>query len=118
MPQSYSIDFRKIAVQFVKNGEKIGAVSKKLKVDFNSVKRWLKMSENGSLEDQKPKKRKPKKLDPDVLKKYVDKNSDKTLQQIADHFGVWIQAVYYRLDQIGYTYKKRLSIQGKRRRKT
>ena len=55
-------------------------------------------------------------FNPAKLKKYVDENPDKTVKQIAKHFGAWYQAVYYRLNQMGYTYKKRLSLQKKRRK--
>ena len=110
MPKSYSLDFRKVVVQHVLEGNNFSQTAKKFKVSHEIVRRWYYMNLKGSLEDKKPKNRRPKKLDPVKLKKYVDENPDKTVKQIAEHFGVWYQAVYYRLNQMGYTYKKRLSL--------
>ena len=76
-----------------------------------TVKKWFKMYKKGSLQDPKPKPRKPKKLNPNDLKIFVDKNPDLTIKQIANHFNVWPQAVFYRLNKLNYTYKKRLSLQ-------
>jgi len=114
MPQSYSLDFRKTAIKAIENGENFSQVAKKLGVHHETIRRWYYMNLKGSLRDSKPKDRKPKKLNPTELKRYVDENPDKTIKQIADHFGVWYQAVYYRLSQMNYTYKKRLSLQGKK----
>jgi len=113
MPKKYSLDFRKKVVDSVIEGDNFSQTARKFKISYETVRLWYHKHLKGSLKDPQPKNRKPKKLDPVLLKKYVDENPDKTVKQIADHFGVWYQAVYYRLNQMGYTYKKRLSLQGK-----
>ena len=114
MPKSYSLDLRKKIILCVKNGENFLNTAKKFGITHVTVRRWYYMDLNGSLADPEPKIRKPKKLNPEELKRFVDENPDKTIKQIADHFNVWYQSVYYRLNKMGYTYKKRLSLQGKR----
>lgn len=48
---------------------------------------------------------------------YVETNSDKILLEIASKFGVSTCAVYKRLKQLGFSYKKSLHLHGSRRRK-
>ena len=117
MPKCYSIHLRKKVISNIKKGLSFSEVSMQFQIDYMTVKRWLKMSQKGSLEDPKSKTRKPKKLDPVILKIFVEQNPDLTIKQIADHFKVWPQAVFYRLNKLKYTYKKRLSLQRKVSRK-
>jgi len=114
MPKKYSLDLRKRVVNCVLEGNNFSQAAKKFNVSYETARLWYNKYLKGSLEDPVPKTRKPKKLDSEVLKKYVDENPDKTVKQIAEHFNVWYYAVYYRLNQMGYTYKKRLSLQGAR----
>ena len=117
MPKSYSVHLRKKVVLNIKKGLSFSEISKQFQIDYMTVKKWLKMYKEGSLQDPKPKTRKPKKLDPNDLKIFVDQNPDLTIKQIADHFKVYPQAVFYRLGKLNYTYKKRLSLQRKVLRK-
>lgn len=111
MPKCYSIHLRKKVILNIKKGLSFSEISTQFQIDYMTVKRWLKMYKEGSLQDPKPKLRKPKKLNPNDLKKYVNQNPDLTIKQIANHFNVWPQAVFYRLNKLNYTYKKRLSLQ-------
>jgi len=117
MPKTYSTDLRKKTVYFIENGHSATIAAKSFKLHLNTVLRWLKMSQKGFLEDPKPKPRKPKKLNQAELKEFVDQNPDLTIKQIANYFNVWPQAVFYRLNKIKYTYKKRLSLQREMSRK-
>ena len=117
MPKCYSIHLRKKVILNIKKGLSFSEISTQFQIDYMTVKKWLKMYTKGSLQDPKPKPRKPKKLNPNDLKIFVDKNPDLTIKQIADHFKVYPQAVFYRLGKLNYTYKKRLSLQRKMLRK-
>lgn len=110
MPKIYSLDFREKVVNCIKNGDNFSQTAKKFGITHVTARRWFYMDLKGSIKDPEPKVRNPKKLNPEDLKKYVNENPDKTVKQLAEHFGVWYQAVYYRLNQLGYTYKKRLSL--------
>lgn len=116
MPRKYSLDLRKKVVECILNGDNFSQAAKKFNISYETTRLWYNKHLKGSLKDPKPKIRKPKKLDPELLKNYVEENPSHSVQQIAEHFGVWYQAVYYRLNQMGYTYKKRLSLQGKRQK--
>lgn len=110
----YPLVFRKKVIQSVKKRNMSKKdICKIFGIGKNTLFDWIKREKNGELSPSKNIFRKPQKLNPIELKDYVDKNPDKTIQQIADHFNVWPQAVFYRLNKIKYTYKKRLSLQRK-----
>lgn len=113
MPKCYSIHLRKKVISNIKKGLSFSQISTQFQIDYMTVKRWWEMYKEGFLQDSKPKPRKPKKLNPNDLEIFVNKNPDLTIKQIADHFSLWPQAVFYRLNKLKYTYKKRLSLQRK-----
>ncbi|MBN2676138.1 MAG: helix-turn-helix domain-containing protein [Alphaproteobacteria bacterium] len=86
-------------------------VAHKWGISTRTLHRWIQRKNKGKIEVFSNSIRKPQKLDPFLLKEYVKQNPDLTIKQIADHFNVWPQAVFYRLNKLKYTYKKRLSLQ-------
>ena len=64
------------------------------------------MSE-GTLKPLYPKTRKPRKLPPDELIRYIDEHPDAFLEEIGDHFGCSDEAVRKALKKLGITRKKR-----------
>jgi hypothetical protein len=60
---------------------------------------------------------KSQKLDPEELRKYTKNNPDKTLKEIGAAFGGGDVSVFYRIRQLGITYKNNHIIQGAGQRK-
>ena len=116
MSAPYSIDLRLRILEDLdtKTQEEI---AKKWRISTRTLYRWIQRKKRGKIEASSNTKRKFQKINPRILKTFVEKNPDLTIQQIADHFGVWYQAVFYRLKQLNFTYKKRLSLQRKMSRK-
>lgn len=114
----YPLVFRKKVIQFVKKRDMTKKdICKIFGIGKNTLFDWIKRDKNGELAPSKNTFRKPQKLNPIELKNYVEQNPDLTIKQIADQFNVWPQAVFYRLNKLKYTYKKRLSLQREMSRK-
>ena len=110
MTATYSLDLRlKVLEDLSFKTQK--ETSLKWKISTRTLYRWIQRKNKGQIKAFSNSTRKPQKLDPVLLKEFIDQNPDLTIKQIANYFNVWPQAVFYRLNKIKYTYKKRLSLQ-------
>ena len=76
---------------------------------------WVKKyKETGEIKDREF-KRKPKKIDPEKLEKYIEEHPDAYLREIAQVFNCTPVAVHNRLKKLGITRKKTKSLQGTKR---
>jgi transposase len=71
-----------------------------------TIYRWEKRQKEGRLAVAKRKAYQSQKFDPEALREYIKKNPDKTLKEIGAAFGVKDVSVFYRIRQLGITYKK------------
>jgi transposase len=108
MPKPYSIDLRKRVLQYLEeNNDKMKA-SQLFQVGIATVYRWIKRKkQRGNVEALK-KKSSYKKIDDQKLIAYVEQNPDHFLSEIAKHFGLTLQAIFYALKRLKITRKKRL----------
>lgn len=82
-------------------------VSEQFEISLRTVYRWSRLKkETGSLEPVK----RPfayRKIDYEELKKYVAEHPDQFLSEIAEHFSVTLQAIFYAFKKLKITRKKR-----------
>ena len=113
MAKAYSLDLRKKVLSFISKGHTYQDTSSVFGVSHMSIYRWIKLNKEGILSPQTTRDRAPLKLDPVDVKQYVQSHPDHTLKQIAKHFNVGTTSIFYRLKQLGFSYKKKVYIQGK-----
>jgi len=104
-----SEDYRRRAVEFYHEGNTLAEVCKIFKVCPKTLRDWEARMESGSLKPNYPKTRKPRKLPPNELSRYVDDNPDAFLSEIGEHFSCSAEAVRKALGKLKITLKKRPS---------
>lgn len=104
---AYSEDYRRRAVEYYHEGNTQEEVREIFKVHPKTLRDWETRMENGNLKPTYPKTRKPRKLPPDELAAYVEKNPDAFLSEIGTHFNCSDVAVYKALKKMNITLKKR-----------
>jgi len=103
----YSEDLRQRVVAYLEEGHTLGKTQKVFNVGISSMRRWRKQqAELGHLEN-KPLKRKHKKIDPEKLNAYIEAHPDAYLREIAEVFSCTEEAVRQALERLKITRKKR-----------
>ena len=100
----YSSDLRKRVLDFIQNGGSKAEAARRFQVSRTCIYQWL--AAPNPLTYQKPGPRKPHRLDPDELATHVKALPDATQKELAAHFGVSQQGVWYGLKKIGCSRKK------------
>jgi transposase len=109
---AYSYDLRIRAINLINSGTKINKVAKLLDIGRSTLHTWLAQSRKGL--DIKPKTSWQrgyghKITDLEKFKEFVDKNSDSTITELAEKWGMAKRSTIYRaLKKIGYSKKKDL----------
>lgn len=108
MPKPYSTDLRKRVLQYLeKDSDKMKA-SQFFQVGIATIYRWVaRKKQSGTIEPLK-KRNTYRKIDNQKLIAYVEQNPDHFLSEIAKHFGLTPQAIFYALRRLKITRKKRL----------
>jgi len=105
---SYSTDYRKTAIEFKEKGHTFKELKKVFKITPQTYYNWLELEkESGSLKARKVEMRK-RKIDLTKLKQAIQEKPDAYLYELAKPFNCTIQAVFYALEKLKITYKKRL----------
>ena len=106
---SYSEDFRKRVMEYLEEGHTWAQAQEVFKISTTAINSWRqKYKETGECRDTAPPPRKPKKLDPEELKAYVEEHPDAYLKEIGEAFGCSDTAVRKAFKRLGITRKKRL----------
>lgn len=105
----YSLDLRTKIIKYIEKGNSVNKTSETFGIAVRTIFYWKALHEKNELKPKNNSVRKPKKVNPETLKKYIKNNPEKTIQQIADHFNVCGQAVFYRIKKLNFTYKKKNS---------
>jgi transposase len=114
---SYDIKFRKRVLEFMDEGHTYAQAYEAFKIFPTVIVAWRKLLEKtGSLEPQKY-KHKPKKIDPEKLKKAIEKKPDSYLRELAEKFNCSISAIHKHLVKNDITYKKKHSRMQKNQKK-
>ncbi|WP_095123020.1 IS630 family transposase [Streptococcus acidominimus] len=106
---AYSLDFRKKVLAYCDKTGSITEASVIFDISRNTIYQWLKLKEKtGGLHHQ-VKGTKPRKVDRDKLKNYLETHPDAYLTEIASEFDCHPTAIHYALKAMGYTPKKKSS---------
>lgn len=107
---AYSLDLRKRVVSFVKEGGSKAEASRRFGVSIWCVWDWC----NRKVLSPKKQGRRSRKLDWEKLRQHTIDYPDLILRERAEHFKVHNNAIWYACKQMGISYKKNFSLQGKR----
>ena len=117
MASSYSIDLRIRVINLIKQNKTQIFISELLNISTKTIQRWWKnYKESGNISPKKPITTKPRRVDYQKIKEYIDQNPDKTLTSVGEHFGCCQTAILYALRKSNYTYKKKISLRGEKGR--
>jgi len=122
MPAAYSYDLRKKVMEALDEGESKTAVAKRFKIGRATLYKWQKRrEETGDFISKKLGNvgYNNKIIDWDAFARFAKKNGGKTQSEMAELWGnISRQTIHRALKNIGFTRKKNLWIQRKKRRKT
>ena len=108
----YSLDLRERVISHIREGNNQKATSDIFKVSKSTVSRWwIRYISEGELAAKKRPGRKGK-INKEQLIMYVESNPDKTLADISAVFEVSIWSIHFWLKKLGFSYKKKLHLQG------
>ena len=103
----YDIKFKRRVIEYKNEGHTYKETCKIFKISEMTLTRWIRKEKEGKLEEIKKPFRKPKKIYPDKLVKYINENPDAYLSEIAQEFNCTHVAVLKSLRKLGITRKKR-----------
>jgi transposase len=103
----YSLDLRQRVINHLEKGNSIRKTAEAFEISFRTVFNWKKRNESNILKPDNNLIRAPKKINQQELERYIEKNSEKTVSEIANHLNVWYNAVYYRIKKANLVYKKK-----------
>lgn len=112
MAKPYSKDLRIRVINKV-NEENVthSQVSDTFKIGIATVRRWIELNrDTGGVEPRKAMTTKPRKIDYEEARKFIENNPDKTLKEIGDAIGT--KDALYVIRKLGITYKKTLLVRG------
>ena len=118
MSKIYSKDFRECVVQNILGGMPHQEAVRIFKIGSDTLTRWLrKHRQTGDLSTPLRGRYSSKRLCDSDLISFVESNSDRTLEEISEHFEMSSTAIWYRLKRLNITRKKNHALRGARRGK-
>ena len=102
----YSIDFIRCAVAFKDEGHTFRELKDTFNIPAETYYQWKEKLENGYNGEKIFRERK-RKIDKDELKIAIAENPDAYLYELAEKFDCTVQAVFYALEKLKITRKKR-----------
>ena len=109
MCKAYSVDLRKRVLDYLRRKDDKKAASELFNVGIATVYRWIKQQKEKGHVEPHHREYVYKKLDYNLLAQYVKDHPDHFLLEIAEHFSVTEQAIFYALKKLKITRKKRTS---------
>jgi len=106
---TYSTDLRKRVLKHVEDGGSKEDAVNIFGVCIKTIWNWIKRNKQGNL-SPKVKEVCPRKIEDDLLKKYIEAHPDAYLREIAVEFGFTAPAVFYACKRLRITLKKRQQI--------
>ena len=104
---SYDIKFKQRAVEYKREGHTYKETCKVFKISETTLTRWINKEKEGKLGEVKIHVRKPKKIYPEKLIKYIEEHPDAYLVEIAQEFNCSECAIRKALKKLNITRKKR-----------
>lgn len=109
MCKAYSVDLRKRGLDYLKRKDDKKAAGELFNVGIATVYRWIRQQKEKGHVEPHHREFVYKKLDYNILGQYVKAHPDYFLFEIAEHFSVTEQAIFYALKKLKITRKKRSS---------
>ena len=109
MYKACSVDLRMRALDYLKRKDDKKAASELFNVGIATVYRWIRQQKEKGHVEPHHREFVYKKLDYNSLEEYVKVHPDYFLLEIAEHFLVTEQAIFYALKKLKITRKKRIS---------
>jgi transposase len=106
---TYSLDLRKRVLKYLESGGTQKEASSVFDISPKTVTNWAKRNKEDKLSPTVRKNR-TRKIGNDLLIKYIEKHSDAYLREIAEKFGVTVQAIFYACKRLRITLKKRQKV--------
>src|SRR5215469_1152851 len=103
---AYSMDYRLRAVEYKDEGHTFEELNEVFKIPPQTYYDWKKKIDSGYYKRERTFERK-RKIDKNVLQKAIEDNPDAYLHELAAFFGCSISAVYYALQKLKITRKKK-----------
>lgn len=105
----YTLDLREKVIKYLQKGHSKQSCAEVFSLHLSTVQRWWRRyTVEGHVTPRKRLGSKGK-VDPESLMKYVKAHPEHTLKQIGSYFGVTAVAILLRLQQLGFSYKKKPS---------
>lgn len=118
MVRPYSLDLRKRVLEYVEETKDKTKASQLFKVGIATIYRWIaRKTQTGNIEPS-PSKPYKKKIDDQQLVAYLEAHPDHFLSEIAAHFKTTLQAIFYALQRLKITRKKKSRFTGKGMKKS
>ncbi len=108
MPAPYSVDLREKVLKYLKQNNNQVAASKLFNIGESTVRRWVSQYKHKGHVNPRKRPYAFRRIDPEELKKFLEDNPDLFLFEIAQHFSVTLQAIFYACKRLNITRKKRL----------
>ena len=105
---AYSIDFIKRAVAYKQEGHTLKQLQEAFGIPSETYYDWKEKLERGFEFGVKTKGERMRKIDKEALKQAVEANPDAFLWELAEQFNCTPVAVFYALEKLDITRKKRL----------
>ena len=102
----YSKDYKECAVRYKRNKHTFKETQEIFGMSKSTYYEWEKEYDAGFPE--KPKRTCEKKINKEALRQAVEERPDSELSELAEPFNCTPQAVFYALERMGITLKKRL----------
>jgi transposase len=109
MRRAYSVDLRNRVLDYLTRNDDKKAASELFKIGIATVYRWVRLKKEKGHVEPHHREYVYKKLDYNLLAQYVKDHPDYFLSEIAEHFLVTEQAIFYALKKLKITRKKRTS---------
>jgi len=106
---AYSIDFIKRAVAYKQEGHTLKQLQEAFGIPAETYYDWKEKLENGFNFGIKAKGERRRKIDKIALEQALEENPDAFLWELAEQFNCTPTAIFYALEKLGITRKKRLS---------
>ncbi len=111
MAKAYSLDLRRRVFDLLAQGKSKLFIEEILGVSTKTILKWQKRyDETGSMEKITPTVTRPRKVDYEKAREFIENNPDKTLKEIGDAIGT--KDALYVVKKLGITYKKTLPVRG------
>ena len=105
---SYEKKFKERVLEHLGKGNTHKETAKLYGIGTTTLSQWKRLVKEGDNLEIKPRKRKPKKIEPEQLRAYVQEHPDAYLSEIAGEFHCATSSVHEALVKLGMTRKKRV----------